>query len=496
MRHRQKDAKSFALPQFYLSACRGHFLTPDCAKNFKYTSCFFKQKRVLPSDLGSSFSKPDPGCQTSKQQANFEMNFLRNSSSAAKAALVCAAGLGLGGCLFAGGKAAVRPPHVRLDGGANPDLTSGFAQFAGSTIASLPNPGGKNICYSPLSFQMALALLGPGLGSADLVKLSGAMGMSTEALSKSNTFADLMSDSSQRGIVIANSLWTAPGYSLIPDYQSAVKIQQDGEAIGLNSLGSAGANQINSWTADHTKNRITHLMDSLGDSTRLVLVNALTFDGEWVNPFDPINTKDEPFHALDGTQSSVKTMNGTFTIECAQLPDGQVGRFLYKKSGCAMDIILPAEGTDPWDALTQNRDALFANKGLTFTPSRRKISLPKFTMSSRLTLTSMLDSLGLGSFSKELTGQKMVNTSQPLNISDILQSDWIETSEKGTKAAAATAIVIRATAIRVEPKDLPEFKVDRPFAYIVRDLKSGAILFTGAVYSPQTGKDDSSDSKG
>lgn len=376
------------------------------------------------------------------------------------------------------------PGSVTSEGDAS-SLSAGFDSFAIDSVADLQGGESKNLCYSPLSLQLALAMLGPGLGHSDLSKLSKSLGFSTHDLTSSSAISTFIDSSEGRGVTIANSLWSAPGWNLNGDYAAAALSGQQATAKRLTSFGVAGAEEINQWTAEHTKDRIKHLIDSLDPSVRLVLVNALTFDGKWAHRFDGSETKPETFTQVDGTKSPEATMHGTFSIGYGKGSGFEVGRFAYQGIDCAMDIVLPTAGQDPWKTLQDHSKELLGQGGIQLSDTRMIISLPKFTMSNRLTLTPLLKHLGLGSFLADLPDQRMVDTTERLNISDVVQSTWIETGEDGTKAAAATGIVIRATAIRIDPKETPRFTVDRPFAYIVRDLKTGAILFVGAVYHPK-----------
>lgn len=363
-------------------------------------------------------------------------------------------------------------------------LEPGFAPFADKFLAGINPPKGQDSAYSPLSMQLAALMLGPGLGPNDLKSLAGSIQISPKLASQSSAPKALSDDLGLRQTVVANSVWVAPSFDLIPQYQSDLQNFDGAEASRLNAVGEAGANQINQWVDDHTKNRIQKLFDSLPHDTALVLVNAFTFDGDWQYPFEAGETQLAPWHGLNGP-STASMMHSEAHIQLAEGPNFTVGRMPYKGIDMAMDIILPKLGHDPWQTFNDSKSAILAGD-FKWNDHSTSVAMPKFEQRTLQDITPVMKSLGIGSFLKDLPGQKMVKSTLPISVSQVMQATWVKVDEQGTKAAAATGMAARASAIILEPKEVP-FNVDHPFLFVIRDLKTGAILFVGAEYNPSKG---------
>ena len=72
----------------------------------------------------------------------------------------------------------------------------------------------------------------------------------------------------------------------------------------------------------------------------------------------------------------------------------------------------------------------------------------------------------------------------PLAIDDVAHATFLRVDEKGTEAAAVTAVKIIVTGSRRLPDDLPRMIVDRSFLLTIRDRASGALIFFGRIADP------------
>jgi serpin B len=71
-----------------------------------------------------------------------------------------------------------------------------------------------------------------------------------------------------------------------------------------------------------------------------------------------------------------------------------------------------------------------------------------------------------------------------LYISKVFHKAFVKVDERGTEAAAATAVVM-AVAGAAPPSQPPkEFRADHPFLFFLRDLRTGVVLFSGRVDDP------------
>ncbi|MDP3221115.1 MAG: serpin family protein, partial [Deltaproteobacteria bacterium] len=257
---------------------------------------------------------------------------------------------------------------------------------------------------------------------------------------------------------------------------------------------SAARARINGWVAEQTMDKIRDLLPdgAVNADTRLVLVNAMYLRAPWETPFPEHATRDEAFHVGGGAAGTpVPTMSLSGRLSYAQGAGFKAVELPYRGGQLAMDILLPdaRDGLPALEAqLTSERiqatvDAL--------SPSQVALRLPRFRVSTEsLSLRGALTALGMNlPFDRnraDFTG--MANPPSPadrLFISDAFHKVFVDVAEAGTEAAAATAVVMGRRG-RLPPSAPPTpFVVDRPFVFIIRDLRTGAVLFLGRVLDPR-----------
>jgi serpin B len=225
------------------------------------------------------------------------------------------------------------------------------------------------------------------------------------------------------------------------------------------------------------------------DQTRLVLVNALYFLGDWATPFEKDNTVPMPFRLSAKESKDVPTMNRTDSFKVAQKDGVTALQLPYKGAQMSMLILLPdaADGLEAMEKGMSNAklDALVSG----LKSERVYVALPKFKIepATSLKLKPALVELGMKTAfdgrRADFTG--IANPPSPddrLVISQVFHKGFIRVDEKGTEAAAATAVsMARAGGVPSKPREL---KVDHPFAFVIRDEASGLILFLGSVKNP------------
>lgn len=357
--------------------------------------------------------------------------------------------------------------------------------FAPKALKLLPNPNGHNFGFSPISMQICLATLYPGLGSADRTKLKNAINASPQLLDNPLATLALMGNLATDDLPIHNSVWIYSKYHLNENYQNTLTSRYGASAQSLDKLGSQGANRVNNWVYSATKGRIPRLYNSLPNATRFLIVNTVTFDGKWSHKFLKSNTSPESFfsnlHDLK-TKIMVPMMHGNFAIPVAKESDCTIAQFDYKGNGFAMDVVLPKAGVDPWISLLKHDRSLSAPTGVKFQHQMTQVSMPKFEFTSTCHLKPLMMNLGLGSFFWAFSHSIFINEPVQLQIDKAIQKNYIKTDENGTKAAAGTGIIIQSKGIELISN---HFTVDRPFAFVIGDPKLGIIAFAGVIYNPK-----------
>jgi serpin B len=241
---------------------------------------------------------------------------------------------------------------------------------------------------------------------------------------------------------------------------------------------------INAWVSERTVGKIPQLLSShdVNGMTRLALINALYLNAKWSSPFDKHDTAAAPFYAPSGTVQ-VPTMHQTGTFGYLARPGYRALELPYRDGRLAFDILLPDQGGLP-SLLRRLRRGNPLGLVTGLAARRVQLALPKLALRTHFELADTLKALGMPlAFDRgraDLSG--IAGRPGDLYLGAVAHAAYIRVDEAGTEAAAATAAVVSVTA--VAPLPTIPFNVDRPFAFILRDRGTGAILFAGAVSRP------------
>lgn len=355
-----------------------------------------------------------------------------------------------------------------------------------STILSMIEDSEQNTLFSPLSLEMALGLLSEGAVGATREQLTRFLGYESYNVvarvilnrAEDATFESEMYEGYNTVMSLANSLWLDNKYTLKDDYFAIAQESYDATSETLDfKNGANAAGRINDWCSEKTRGLINELVapETFTAEMALILCNSLYFESAW--------------------RESWKTREGTFTDslgETHQLNDmlystediyysteGAVAFGKKYMSGMTFIGILPNEGVSIGDI---NLEWLLASESRDYDV---ECSMPKLNYDTTCSqLVPILQSLGVSNiFDKEngeLSG--IVNESEDLYVSDIIQKCKIELDENGTKAAAVTGIMISDNAAFVPvQREIKEVHLDRPFYYMIMDEVTGTVLFIGSV---------------
>ena len=377
--------------------------------------------------------------------------------------------------------------------------------------------GKENLCISPYSIDSALAMTFAGADGETRTEMARVLhfpndgsvpasfsGLQNSLEQMSAKTAELVKESKKFGgpsepitLNIANRLFAQKGYHFREAFLSLVKQNFSGAFEPLDFVADpAGATQrINKWVADQTRDRIRDLIPggALDKTTRLVLANALYLKAPWASEFSDNATHPEPFHVRAGTPVDVPMMRKT---------DKQFG---YAKREGFTAVSLPYAGGD-LQFLVLLPDDIDGLRGLESKLSgdmlagcakleKRDVDLylPKFKLEPpTITLAKQFEALGMKTAFDQPKGSANFDKIAPrtpddyLYISQIFHKTFIAVDEKGTEAAAATAVaMLTATGLRSPPPPPIEVKVDRPFVYAIQHVPSGVCLFLGRVTDPR-----------
>ncbi|MGE0708983.1 MAG: serpin family protein [Planctomycetota bacterium] len=285
---------------------------------------------------------------------------------------------------------------------------------------------------------------------------------------------------------VANRLWGQQGSQFVPAF---LKTLDDRYAAPLERIDfrqtAAARKRINDWVAERTKDKIKDIVpEGLPEpDTRLALANAIYFKASWTHPFREHGTKDEAFHLGGGQDAQVKLMRVGGRFALGEDERVQVLELPYGRGETSMVVVLPKDPA----GLKQVEGALSAEAlGGWLRLLRRQrvdVALPRFEFTVPLDLTETLQGMGMRrAFSGQADFSGM-STEERLFIGVVLHKAFVAVDEKGTEAAAATVVMMEKGAAP-RPETPAVFRADHPFLFLIRDTRSGAILFMGRVLDP------------
>ncbi|KAK1384496.1 SERPIN domain-containing protein [Heracleum sosnowskyi] len=378
----------------------------------------------------------------------------------------------------------------------------------------------SNLIFSPISIQIALSLLAAGSSGQTLDQLLTFLkAKTTDELNYlySHVVDLVFVDGSLANgpcLSLANGVWLDKSSSLNPRFKHVVDnlYKAACHQVDFRNKFEEARLLVNSWVEKETNGLVRKILPpkSLSSSTMLVLANALYFKAEWMEMFDPDDTKDYDFYLLNGDSVKVPFMRmrghqyiSVFDgfkalklpyapVDWTQKPNGK-GGWTYscdKKPIFSMYIFLP-DAKDGLPALVEKAgsESGFLDRHI---PSESvlvgQFRIPKFKFEYKIELSEALKTIGLDSpFDPEEGLREMVAHGAPLIVSKIYHKAFIEVNEEGTVAAAATVVEEQLGFSLTEIKKVMiDFVADHPFLVFIREDKTGMVLFIGQVLDPST----------
>ena len=370
-------------------------------------------------------------------------------------------------------------------------VAEGCNRFAFDLYAHLLRQEG-NLFFSPYSISTALAMTSAGARgeTADQMAKTLCLPVSGEAVHAA--YAALQNDLNAAGaggafeLVVANRLWGQKGYAFLPDF---LKLLDTSYGAGLEPVDFAADTEgsrktINAWIEKQTRDKIKELLKPgvLDAMTRLVLTNAIYFKGKWAEEFDKKATRDGDFYVTPEKKVAAPLMHQTKHFGYFDGGEMHALELAYQGDRLSMVVLLPKAK----DGLAGLEASLSAEKLAEWVGKlhRRevRVALPRFKTTAEFSLGDTLVAMGMAdAFDPAKADFSGMSGKKDLFISAVVHKAFVDVNEEGTEAAAATAVVARMTAVAEPP---PEFRADHPFLFLIRDTKTGAILFLGRILDP------------
>ena len=372
-------------------------------------------------------------------------------------------------------------------------LVEGNTTFALNLYAQLKNTPG-NLFFSPYSISTALAMTYAGARGETEQQMGRVLHFDADQQKLHASFGELQRQLGESGnrkgieLNIANALWAQKGHAFLPAF---LEIANGEYSANVNqadfSTGAEAARiEVNGWVAQKTKDKIHDILPSgsLNALTRLVLVNAIYFKGAWTKPFAKAETLIQPFALSATRQVDAPLMHHFDEVRYLKNSDFQAVELPYSAGELAMLVVLPRQVDGCGQLEKQLTPALLSQSLGQMRWQKVEIFLPRFKLESGFNLVPTLAGMGMpDAFGPQADFSGMDGT-KLLSISGVFHKAWGEVNEEGTEAAAATAVAVGTRAVVRQPPPPPVFRADHPFIFLIRDTRSGSILFLGRLLDP------------
>jgi serpin B len=344
-----------------------------------------------------------------------------------------------------------------------------------------------NIFYSPYSISSALAMTYEGAKGKTADEIKSVFHFPENSILRPN-FAAIYNSINEGAkdyeLRTGNALWVQYDYPLLDDYTERVERYYGGRAANLDFVNEQEKSRetINNFIEEQTNNKIKELIPEgvINEMTRLILTNAIYFKGTWEWEFDKSKTRQENFKITPSNSVKVPMMYmkpKKAKFNYAETEELQILELPYKGDKISMLILLPKENLEALKPLTLEK--LKRWKSQMRETKLDGIYLPKFEFDAKYFMNDVLSKLGMPTaFSGEADFSGM-SGKKDLYISSVIHQAYVKVDEKGTEAAAATAVTV-ITAMPISKI----FRADHPFIFIIQDKETGNILFMGRVVNP------------
>jgi serpin B len=372
----------------------------------------------------------------------------------------------------------------------------------------------ENTAFSPYSIQIALAMTYAGAEGETRAQMAKVLHYSDTDVPRSfaalqaalakltDRTAKLATQSKKSGgpsepitVNVANRLFGQQGYDFRPAF---VNLLNKTFAAPLETLDfvkdpASCAKHINAWVKKETRDRIQELIstNALNKDTRLVLANAIYLKAPWAKEFRGDETRPRPFHLAGGQSIDVPTMTREDSYGYAKHEEFVAVAIPYSGGDLQLLLLLPETATGLPALESKLTPALLMecarikSEDLALYLPKFKLEPPVFALRETLEALGMENAFDVPQGSANFDGIAPRRPNDYLYISDVFHKTFVEADEKGTEAAAATAVVMmRATAHLEKPKPI-EVRIDRPFLFAIQHRPSGACLFLGRVVDPR-----------
>jgi serpin B len=384
------------------------------------------------------------------------------------------------------------------------DVSSGDVGFASDLYGVIKGQTG-NLFVSPTSVRTAMALAYAGARGETAKELERVLRL--PARGAHEAFAALLADWNARAQVavqpgadeweketaernrlvlrVVNRLWGAKGRPFAQEFLSILKEKYGAplEALDFAADPEAARRRINAWVEEQTESKIRELLASgiIHKLTGIVLTNAVYFKARWTTEFEEGATKDGPFHAQTG-EVKAPLMRKTAYYAYAETGDVKLVELPYGAGDLNMLVVLPRE-RGMLQKVEQSISEPTLQKWMAAPqPEELDLTFPRFGVESSFQLREPLSGMGIKTvFQPDQADFSGMDGTRELVLQDVIHKTYVKVDERGTEAAAATALAVETLGMPRQPR---EVRVDHPFLFLIVDKRNSCVLFMGRLLDP------------
>ncbi|XP_059353101.1 leukocyte elastase inhibitor-like isoform X1 [Daphnia carinata] len=356
-----------------------------------------------------------------------------------------------------------------------------------------------NVFISPFSVAAVLSMVGVGARDNTALQLKKSMGLTN--FEKENENSDRIIGSliqSMKGdgnftLEAANQLYVADKYQLLDDFQRNLKENYGAEGQSVDFAVDASRVKINQWVEEFTQHKIKDLLPegSVNYLTKLVLVNAIYFKGNWMRKFDSTLTLMEPFYIGSKDKKidvNMMHIDADFRSGYIESLDARMLELPYVGRKLSMFIVLPNKVDGLPELEAKLHETSLDDSNVEMRSAKLHVSLPKFKLEADVKLKDILISMGISDiFDEKSADFSGISGEKDLYVSNIFHKSFIDVNEEGSEAAAATGSTTRMKrSLHVMEDQLAEpFIANHPFMWFLRDNGTGTWIFLGRLVAPR-----------
>ncbi|MBX9923733.1 MAG: serpin family protein [Rhabdochlamydiaceae bacterium] len=364
---------------------------------------------------------------------------------------------------------------------ANDSTPTSINNFASSLYEKTLSSSDKNEIFSPYSLFQGLSMVYLGAQGKTQHEMQIALALDSSQEEFLTSLQTLNHDlSATAKLRIANRVWIDDRLEVFTSYQEKLTSLEASIRSLSFSDSAKSCGTINRWISEQTQGKIPRLLSpqDISANTRMVLVNAISFQDSWRNPFPPRDTHKADFTSLSGETKLVSMMEQEKLFPYYETEETQLLLLPFKSERFACFIILPKNSLRATEAELQQ--ASFGDWIEQTTMTRVAVQMPRFTLRCKYPMLPMLSKLGIRQAFSRSADFSLISK-EHLQVENVLHEAFFALDENGVSAAAATGVITGITSVVVRPTHPISFTANHPFLFGVVDLNSNVMLFLGKI---------------